>query len=141
MNKAKLSPNQFWKLVHKVTKKEGGITAIKDNDGILHMDYQRIEQVVIEELAKIFSGSKSKICTSRNEQIIKEMSVKESLGWEKWIPKLKSETEYEGEICTAVSMNQEKSIIRNLKEGRSSRSGRSDYQYAHTLTNKTSICI
>ena len=118
MNNAKLSPKQFWKLVRKVTKKEGGITVIKDNDGILHTDYQRIEQVVIEELAKIFSGSKSKICTSRNEQIIKEMSVKESLGWEKWIPKLKSETEYEGEICTSVSMNQVKSIIENLIEDR-----------------------
>ena len=101
-----------------MTKKEGGITAIKDNDGILHMDYQRIEQVVIEELAKIFSGSKSKIFTSRNEQIIKEMSVKESLGWEKWIPKVKSETGYEGEICIAVSRNQVKSIIENLKEDR-----------------------
>ena len=104
--------------MRKTTKKGGGLTAIKDNDRILPMDYQRIEHVVQEELAKIFSIRKSRIFKSRNEQIIKEMNMKDTLGWQKWTPKIKPETEYEGEVCTAVSMHHVKSIISNLKEDR-----------------------
>ena len=35
---------------------------------------------MLEELSKIFSGRKSKIFSSRNEQLIKEVLVKEDMG-------------------------------------------------------------
>ena len=54
--KSKLTPKQFWKLVRKVDRKSGGLLAVKDLNGVLHTDVMKIEEVVLEELAKIFSG-------------------------------------------------------------------------------------
>ena len=75
MAKTKLSPKQFWKLVRKVARKSGGLSAVKDSDGNLHTEIKKIEKIVLEELSKILSRKKSKIFLSRNEQLIKEVLV------------------------------------------------------------------
>ena len=114
----KLSPKQFWKLVRKVDRKSGGLSAVKDADGNLHTDIKKIEEIVLEELSKIFSVRKSKIFSSRNEQLIKEVLVKEDMGWEEWIPTLKPNNEYEEEICRKVDITHIDESIKKIKEDR-----------------------
>ena len=114
----KLSPKQFWKLVRKVDRKSGGLSAVKDADGNLHTDIKKIEEIVLEELSKIFSGRKSKIFSSRNEQLFKEVLVKEDMGWEEWIPTLKPNNEYEEEICRKVDITHIDESIKKIKEDR-----------------------
>ena len=41
LSKAKLSLKQFWKLVRKVSRKSGGLTAVKDKDGCLYTEIQQ----------------------------------------------------------------------------------------------------
>ena len=116
--KTKLSPKQFWKLVRKVVRKLVGLMAVKDSDGKLHTEIKKIEEIMLEELSKIFSGKKSKIFSSRNEQIIKEVLVKEDMGWEEWIPTVKPECEYEEEVCSKVNITHIDEIIKEIKEDR-----------------------
>ena len=95
LSKAKLTKNQFWNIVRKVAKKAGDLTAVKDKDRNLHKDFQRIEEMVLDELAKIFSGQTSNIFASRNERLIREVLVKEDTGWQDWIPIQQPERKYE----------------------------------------------
>ena len=51
-----MTNKQFWRLVRRTVKKKGLLSAIKDTQGKLATDRARIEEIVLEELAKIFSG-------------------------------------------------------------------------------------
>ena len=90
--------------------------AVKDQDGVLHTDAEKIEEIVLEELAKIFSGQKSKVFSSKNEQIIREIQVKEAGGWEEWIPKVKPDSEYESTVCVTIGVSQLEGILNGLKD-------------------------
>ena len=94
---------------------------VKDKEGQLYTEFKHIERIVLEELSKIFSGKKSKIFTSHNEQIIQEMFIQnKSAGWEEWIPKMKPNREFEEEIFSKVTITQVEAIINDLKENRAS---------------------
>ena len=60
-------------------RKAGSLTVIADAEGWLATDKAMIEQIVLEELAKIFSGKqsgkRSHIFSHRGEQLIKELSA------------------------------------------------------------------
>ena len=84
-------------------KHAGSLSAIKDATGNIITNRQLLEDIVLEQLVLIFSGKKSPIFTSRNEQIIKEITVKEGGGWEDWIKVEKQPTEYENEVCAPVT--------------------------------------
>ena len=77
-----MTNKQFWRLVRRTVKKKGILSAVKDTQGKLATDRARIEEIVLEELAKIFSGQRSAIFTHRGEQLIKEMDVKQLMGWQ-----------------------------------------------------------
>ena len=113
-----LTPKQFWKLVRKVDRKSGGLVAVKDLEGVLHTDAMKIEEIVLEELAKIFSGQKSKVFASKNDQLIREMQVKEAGGWEEWITKLKPDREYKSTVCGKIDVPQLEVILKGLKDDR-----------------------
>ena len=60
-------------------RKAGSLTVIADAEGRLATDKAMIEQIVLEELEKIFSGKQSgkrlHIFSHRGEQLIKELSA------------------------------------------------------------------
>ena len=56
-----LTNKQFWRLVRRTVKKKGILSAVKDTQGRLATDRARIEEIVLEKLAKIFSGQRSAI--------------------------------------------------------------------------------
>ena len=71
-----MTSKQFWRLVKRTVKK-GIITAVKDAQGKLATDRPSIEEIVLEDQAKIFSGQQSEIFSHRGEQLIKEMYLKQ----------------------------------------------------------------
>ena len=71
-NHHRLTAKQFWRLVRRVERKAGSLTAIADAEGRLATDKVLIERIVLEELEKIFSGKWSNIFSHRGEQLIKE---------------------------------------------------------------------
>ena len=62
-----MTNKQFWRLVRRTVKKIGILSPIKDAQGKLATDKARIEEIVLEELAKIFSGQRS------------------AMGWQEWM--------------------------------------------------------
>ena len=58
-----LSSKQLWRLVKRTVRKKDVLTAVKDAQGKLATDRARIEEIVLEELAKNFSGQWSAIFT------------------------------------------------------------------------------
>ena len=64
-----------------VEKKKGLLSAISDCNGRLVTDFLQLKDIVITELAKVSKGMKSKVFTSRGQQLLKEVEVKN-----KWIP-------------------------------------------------------
>jgi len=94
-----LTNKQFWRLVRRTVKKKGILLAIKDAQGKLATDKARIEEIVLEELAKIFSGQRSAIFTHRGEQLIKEMDVKQLMGWQEWMKDTVNSTTHEEQVC------------------------------------------
>ena len=79
-SRATLTSKQLWRLVKRTVKKKGILTAAKDVQGKLATDRKRIEEIVLEELAKVFSGQHSTIFSQRGEQLIKEMDIKHYQG-------------------------------------------------------------
>ena len=75
--KSKLD-KQFWSLARRVEKKKGLLSAINDCDGRLVTDFLQLKEVVITELAKVSKGMKSKVFTSRGQQLLKEVKIKSS---------------------------------------------------------------
>ena len=53
--------------------------------GKLGTERARIEEIVLEDLAKIFSGQQSAIFSHRGEQLMKEINIKQLLGWQEWM--------------------------------------------------------
>ena len=94
-----MTNKQFWRLVRRTVKKKGILLAIKDAQGKLAKDKARIEEIVLEELAKIFSGQRSAIFTHRGEQLIKEMDVKQLMGWQEWMKDTVNSTTHEEQVC------------------------------------------
>ena len=71
---------------------------------------------MLEELSKIFLGQTSSIFASRNEQLIRELLVKEDVGWQEWIPILCPEQEYEQVICKQVTIAKINAVITEVKD-------------------------
>ena len=113
-----MSSKQFWKLVRKVVKKAGCLSAIKDLEGVLATDRDKIEEIVLSELAKIFSGQKSRIFTHRNAQLIKEAAKTSAGGWEEWISDSVDPLKYEDRVCRPVGEAEIGRIVNGLKRHR-----------------------
>ena len=99
-------------------KKAGCLSAIKDLDGVLATDRNTIENIVLSELAKIFSGRKSRIFSHRNEQLIKEAVATSAGGWEEWISDTVDPLKFEDQVCRPVEETEIESIINGLKRHR-----------------------
>ena len=114
-----LTNKQFWRLVRRTVKKKGVLSAVKDAQGILATDRARIEEIVLEELAKIFSGQRSAIFTHRGEQLIKEMDVKQLMGWQDWMKDTVASTAHEEQVCRRTTEVEVKAVIDKMKLQRS----------------------
>ena len=113
-----LTNKQFWSLARKTMKKRGTLSAVADKDGNIITDEQLITDMVITDLAKIYCGQKSAIFTSRNEQLVKEVLVKEQTNYEKWSPKEREENEYEEEVCAPTTLDEINALINLHKDER-----------------------
>ena len=91
------------------------LTSVKDGQGRLATDRARIEEIVLEELAKIFSGQSSAIFTHRGEQLIKEMDIKQLLGWQEWMKYSFNSNAHEEEVCRRTTEVKVKSAIDKMK--------------------------
>ena len=56
--KTKIGNKEFWKLVNKVQKQLSHIHTVEDEHENIHTDIQMIENIVLEELAKIVKGQR-----------------------------------------------------------------------------------
>ena len=110
-----LTNKQFWRLVRRTVKKKGLLSAIKDTQGKLATDRAWIEEIVLEELAKIFSGQRSAIFTHRGEQLIKEMDVKQLMGWQEWMKDTVVSTTHEEQVCRRTTDAEVKAVIDKMK--------------------------
>jgi len=114
-----LTNKQFWRLVRRTVKKKGILSAVKDTQGKLATDRAWIEEIVLEELAKIFSGQRSAIFTHRGEQLIKEMDVKQLMGWQELMKDTVGSTTHEGQVCRRTTEAEVKAVIDKMKLQRS----------------------
>ena len=110
-----ISSKQFWRLVRRTVKKKGVLSAVKDGHGRLATDRARIEEIVLEELAKIFSGQRSAVFSHRGQQLIKEMDVKQLLGWQEWMRDSVYSNAHEEKVCSRTSEAEVKSVIDKMK--------------------------
>ena len=60
-------------------------------------------------------GQTSRIFTSRGQQLLKEVIIKNSCAFEKWYPKERDEFEYQDEVCQPVGVADVMEIIKSLK--------------------------
>ena len=109
---------QFWRLAKKTTKKKGGLSIIKGPDGKIETERDKVADLAITELAKVFIGQKSPIFESHGQQIIKEIIVKNNTNYEKWIPQVNDEFKFESEVCAPCSKEKIIAIIKTIKAGR-----------------------
>ena len=105
----------FWSLVKKTEKKKGGLTSLKGPDGKVETEREKVADLAITGLANIFNGKKSPIFESHGEQIIKEITVKNSFNYEKWTPKVNDEFKHEDEVCAPCSIEEVKKVVKGLK--------------------------
>ena len=111
----KLTAKQFWSLVRRVERKAGSLTAVADAEGRLATDKARIERIVLGELEKIFSGKRSHIFSHRGEQLVKELTTKDKMGWKEWIKESTNPNQHETKVCSKVSEQEVAGIINKLK--------------------------
>ena len=102
------------RLVRRTVKKTGLLTAVKDGHGRLATDRAQIEEIVLEELAKICFGQRSPIFTHRGEQLIKELDIKQLLGWQEWMKDSVDSNAHE-EVCRRSTKVEVKSVIDKMK--------------------------
>ena len=98
-----------------IVKKAGCLSAIMDLDGVLATDRNKIEDIVLGELAKKISGRKSKSFSHGNEQLIKEAVATSPGGWEEWISDTVDPLKFEDQVCRPVGETEIESIINGLK--------------------------
>ena len=110
-----MSSKQFWRLVRRTVRKKGLLTAVKDGHGRLATDRAQIEEIVLEELAKIFSGQCSPIFTHRGEQLIKELDIKQLLGWQEWMKDSVDSNAHEEKVCRRTTEVEVKSVVEKMK--------------------------
>ena len=107
--------NQFWNLARRVEKKKGLLSAINDCDGKLVTEFLQLKDTVVTEMAKVSMGQTSKIFTSRGQQLLKEVTIKNDCAFEKWCPKERDEFEYQDEVCQPVGVADVMEVIKSLK--------------------------
>ena len=107
--------DRFWRLAKRVTKNKGLFSALKAPDGRLVTEFNELKDLVVTELAKMSLGMKSKIFTTRGEQLVKEVRVKSATNNEKWIPKEREEFAYEEEVCCPTNEGEVREVIRSVK--------------------------
>ena len=112
-NRADIKNEHFWRLAQKTEKKKGGLSIIKGPDGKIETERDKV--VAITELAKVFLGQKSSMFESQGQQILKEITVKNSTNYGKWIKKSKDEFEFENVVCAPCSKEKIMEIIIIIK--------------------------
>ena len=113
-----MNGRQFWSLYQKTEKKRGKLNALKDADGNLKTDINKLENIALTNLAIGFCGMRSRVFKSRGEQIIKELRVQNGKDFEEWIPRERWDKEYEDIVCTPTSAKEIKEIIDSHKSDR-----------------------
>ena len=110
--------NQFWNLGRRVEKKKGLLSAINDCNGKLVTEFLQLKDTVVTEMAKVSMGQTSKVFTSRGQQLLKEVSVKNKCAFERWCPKERDEFEYQDEVCQPVGVAYVMEVVKSLKYDR-----------------------
>ena len=118
--KETLKTEKFWKVAQRTLKKKGLLTSIKDADGKLVTDYLMLKETIVTEVAKMALGQKSKLFTSRGQQLIKEVTILTEKNYQKWIPKEREEFEFEHEVCKKVLVEDVKKVVKEIKSDRAS---------------------
>ena len=117
--KTALTSKQFWKLVKRTVKKAGTITTVLDEDGQLYTDRAMIEEITLRELAKIFNGQRSMIFQSRNQQLIREVTMAVQGDWSRWIKvQAQDQDEHDEEVCAPVTSEMIKDVLKTVKNSR-----------------------
>ena len=98
-----MTSKQFWQMVRNAVKKARSLSALLDANGVLATARARIEEIVLQELEKIFSGQRSKIFSHRNEQLVKEIATAAGDGWRDWVPDSVDPCKFEDIICRPES--------------------------------------
>ena len=104
--------------MQRTLKRKGQLTSIKDADGKLVTDYLMLKEVIITEVAKMALGQKSKLFSSRGQQIMKEVTIITERNHQKWIPKEREEFEFENEVCKPVLIDDFKKVVKDIKSDR-----------------------
>ena len=94
------------------------MSALRDANGVLATARDRIEEIVLQELEKIFSGHRSKIFSHRNEQLVKEVAAAAGKGWRDWVPDSVDPCKFEDVVCRPVSEREVEKVIAGLKMNR-----------------------
>ena len=81
----------------------------------METDRDKVADLAITGLAKVFNGQKSPIFESHGEQLIKEITVKKKFDYEKWTPKINDEFKHEDEVCAPCTVDEVKKVIKGLK--------------------------
>ena len=113
-----MNGRQFWSLYEKTEKRKGKLNALKDADGKLQTDINKLEDIALTNLAMGFCGMRSRIFESRGEQIIKELRVQNEKDFEEWIPRERWDKEYEDVVCAPTTAKEIKEIIDSHKSDR-----------------------
>ena len=60
---------------------------------------EELADLALTGMALAFMGHRSPILESKGEQVLREVSVRNMSDHKKWTPKIRSECEYEDEVC------------------------------------------
>ena len=103
-----------------MVKQSSRISAVEDEDGKLITNRQLIEDIVLEELAKIFKGERSEIFEFKGEQFLSAAHVFHHGDQSDWIRPTGSPNYFEKEVCNPISLTEVKEIVLKHKDNRAS---------------------
>ena len=101
-------------------KQSSEISAVEDEDGKLITDRQLIEDLVLEELAKIFKGKRSEIFEFKGEQLLSAANVFHHGDQSDWNRPTRCPNYFEEEVCKPASLMEVKEIVLKHKDNRAS---------------------
>ena len=93
---------------------------MEDEHGELATDRSIVEEIVLQELSKIFKGQRSKIFESRGEQLVAAAYTMHHKDQKDWVGPIEDADRHEQEVCQPVSLNQVMDLVAKHKDSRAS---------------------
>ena len=116
----KMGSKAFWRLVKRLEKQNSNIKAVEDEHGELATDRSIVEEIVLQELSKIFKGQRSKIFESKGEQLVAAAYTMHHKDQKDWVGPIEDADRHEQEVCQPVSLNQVMDLVAKHKDSRAS---------------------